>query len=88
MLATWLDEHAPWLWNPAPDVFIVRESRHFGPDAPVANRACTKLLAMRGVWPTTCPTPSGVPDECAAAPYCYANRSGRDYQFVVEEERG
>lgn len=77
-----LHEHAPWLWNTPPQLFLTREWRQYGKVEPVANEACTKLLAVGGVWPTTCPTPTDVPRDCATTLFCYANRSGDGYTFV------
>ncbi|MEQ1702888.1 MAG: hypothetical protein ABMA25_22505 [Ilumatobacteraceae bacterium] len=81
-------DHAPWLWNPTPQIFLSREWRQYGKLEPVANESCTKLLAISGVWPTTCPEPVDVPRDCLVSYFCYANRSGTDYTFVAVEEYG
>ena len=87
-VSTALLDHAPWAWNPSPQVFLSREWRQYGMVQPVANRSCTKLLAVSGVWPTTCPQPVGAPRDCLVSYFCYANRSGTDYEFVPVEEVG
>lgn len=87
-VATALLNHAPWAWNPTPQVFLTREWRQYGKLEPVANASCTKLLAISGVWPATCPQPVDVPDDCLRSYFCYANRSGTDYTFVPVEEFG
>jgi hypothetical protein len=90
---TWIAElvyeHAPGLYNPPPQVYKSRYARRFG-RLPVAaaNAACTKLLAVRGAWPQQCPPPAPVPQDCAGALYCYANRSGRTYSYVGLESGG
>ncbi|MDP2290582.1 MAG: hypothetical protein Q8M22_05295 [Actinomycetota bacterium] len=82
LVAQELHEHAPWLWNTPPQLFLTREWRQYGKVEPVANEACTKLLAVSGTWPTTCPAPTDVPRDCATTLFCYANRSGDHYTFV------
>ncbi|MDO8362351.1 MAG: hypothetical protein Q7V88_05605 [Actinomycetota bacterium] len=81
-------DHAPWAWNPPPQVFVTREVREFELVRPVANRTCTKLLAVSGVWPAACPTPKDAPHDCLASYFCYANRSGAGYSFVALREYG
>ena len=83
-----LSDHAPWAWNSPPYIFMVRQWRTFTTTGPVANPTCTKLLAVSGVWPTTCPAPVNVPSACASSPYCYANRSGDRYGFVPVKDKG
>ena len=87
-LATAQGDHAPWLWNPMPQVFLSRELRLYREIEPVANASCTKLLAVDGVWPSTCPEPTDVPRKCMVMRFCYANRSGADYEFVAMKEFG
>lgn len=77
-----LHEHAPWLWNTPPQLFLTRELRQYGKVEPVANEACTKLLAVSGQWPSSCPAPTEVPRDCATTLFCYANRSGDHFTFV------
>ena len=81
-VANALFDHAPWSWNPVPESFIARERRQWDVFVPTANGSCTKRLAVRGAWPSTCPTPSRVPSSCRRAPFCYANSAGRDTWFV------
>lgn len=76
-----INEHAPWAWDPAPQVFLTRQWGQFTPQEPVANDACTKLLAVGGAWPATCAPPSAVPDDCATSAFCYANWNGRGWWF-------
>ncbi len=82
---TWVsdavNEHAPWLWDPPPQVFLTREWRQFTLVEPVANDACTKLLAIQGRWPATCEAPHNPPAWCTAATFCYANRVGDEWWY-------
>jgi hypothetical protein len=55
---------------------------------PIGNVACTKLLAVDGVWPQSCPSPQDVPEDCLEASFCYANRWGRGWQFAPTNEFG
>lgn len=80
-VATELNEHAPWLWDSPPQVFLTRELREYGRIEPVANESCTKLLAVEGNWPSSCAPPSSVPSDCAAAAFCYANWTGSGFAF-------
>jgi hypothetical protein len=81
-------DHAPWLWNPMPQSFIARQRRQWDVVAPTANASCTKRLAVRGSWPDSCPSPSGVPPPCTGAPFCYANSVGRRTWFVPATHAG
>jgi hypothetical protein len=83
-----VNDHAPWLWNPVPQIFLTREHGQYTPIEPVANESCTKLLAVSGRWPGDCPTPTDVPSDCAASYFCYANRSGDDYFFQPVDQFG
>ena len=83
-----VNDHAPWAWNPSPYVFMVREWRTFTTSGPVANEECTKLLAVAGAWPDSCPAPENVPLDCSESPYCYANRSGESFSFVPVTDKG
>ena len=91
-VATFVFDHAPWIWNPPPQVFMGIESGQLkGPKAPkipMANVACTKLLAVDGVWPQSCPAPQDVPEDCVESSFCYANRWGRGWQFAPTNEFG
>lgn len=87
-VATFLNDHAPWLWDSPPQVFLTREWRQFTRIEPVANDTCTKLLAVAGDWPSSCSPPTGVPDDCADAAYCYANWTGSGFVFRPEDTIG
>jgi hypothetical protein len=86
--ADYLNDHAPWLWDPAPQVFLTRQWREFTRIEPVANDSCTKLLAVAGEWPTACEAPDDVPADCADAPFCYANWAGSGFVFRPQEGIG
>jgi hypothetical protein len=95
---TWL---ADYLWNrhpgwsnPVPEVFsetIVGQDSFFAA-APVATPGCQKILiAGRGpgmpMWPIPCP-PAAMPSRCISPlTFCYANRVGQGYSFVVAPGR-
>lgn len=87
-VATFLNDHAPWLWDSPPQVFLTREWRQFTPIEPVANDTCTKLLAVEGEWPSSCSPPADVPDDCADAAFCYADWTGAGFVFRPEETIG
>jgi len=83
-----VNDHAPWLWNPVPQIFLTREHEQYTVVEPVANETCTKLLAVSGQWPGDCPAPTDVPDDCVRSYFCYANRSGDDYTFQPVDQFG
>jgi len=87
-VADLLNEHAPWAWDPPPQVFLTRQWRMFTPIEPVANDACTKLLGVSGRWPEMCDAPADVPADCAQAWFCYANWNGDGWWFRAEDDIG
>ncbi len=86
-LATFLWTKLPAWNNPLPEVFIETELRVDDMRVPVATSGCEKVLVGGGdaegsAWPSPC-YPAPLPAECqAAGSLCYANRAGRQYEFV------
>lgn len=85
-LATFLWTRLPAWNNPLPEVFIETELRIDEPRVPVATSGCEKILVAGGDvkegWPSPC-YPAHVPAECQSpGALCYANLSGRQYEFV------
>jgi hypothetical protein len=77
--------HAGWN-NPLPEVFSEVSAHEEFRSAPIWTRGCEKVLLIgRGAsspFPIPC-FPAVAPDECTAeGVLCYANLSGRAYQFV------
>jgi hypothetical protein len=86
-LATFLWTRHPAWNNPLPEVFIETQLQIDEPRVPVATSGCEKILVAggdleKGIWPTPC-YPAPLPAECQVnGALCYANFTGRDYQFV------
>ena len=86
-LATFLWTRFPAWNNPLPEVFMETELQVDEPRVPVATSGCEKILiaggdSESGVWPSPC-YPAPIPTECQpAGALCYANLSGRRYEFV------
>jgi hypothetical protein len=91
-LATFLWTRVPALNNPLPEVFIETQLQVDEFQLPAATGGCEKILIAgtdlyTGVLPLPC-YPAPVPAECQkAGVLCYANRTGRGYEFVpVQDE--
>ena len=91
-LATFLWTRVPAVNNPLPEVFIETQLQVDEFQLPAATGGCEKILIAgtdlyTGVLPLPC-YPAPVPAECQkAGVLCYANRTGRGYEFVpVQDE--
>jgi hypothetical protein len=87
-LARYLWTRHPSFENPLPEVFVERLHGIDDNWVPAATSGCEKVLLQgrgvgRGIWPVPCP-PVPVPAACLeAGRLCYANKTDKDYQFVV-----
>jgi len=86
-LATFLWTRLPAWNNPLPEVFIETQLQVDQMRVPVATSGCEKVLVATGdadgsAWPSPC-YPAPLPAACqTAGSLCYANRAGRQYEFV------
>jgi len=86
-LATFLWTRVPAWNNPLPEVFIETQLQVDEMRVPVATSGCEKVLLAAGdaegsAWPSPC-YPAPLPAVCqTAGSLCYANRAGRQYEFV------
>jgi len=85
-LAAFLWSRFPSWNNPLPEVFIETQLHIDEPRVPVATPGCEKILVAGSDvsgsgWPTPC-YPAPLPSACqTAGALCYANFTGRDYEF-------
>jgi hypothetical protein len=90
---TWI-AHTVWtrypnLSNPLPEIFVDSQMGRLTRGLPFATTRCEKVLLVgrgdvQGMWPMPC-YPAEVPPHCREpGQYCYANRTGSEYRFVLE----
>jgi hypothetical protein len=90
---TWI-AHTVWtrypgLDNPLPEIFVESQLSRRARGLPFATERCEKVLLVgrgdtQGMWPTPC-YPVEIPAECRVpGQFCYANRTDRGYDFVLE----
>jgi hypothetical protein len=86
-LASFLWTRFPALNNPLPEVFVETQLQVDELRVPVATSGCEKILVAggnsdSGIWPSPC-YPAQLPADCQApGTLCYANLTGRQYEFV------
>lgn len=86
-VAAWVWNHHPTWDDPLPEIYWERNQPLYEGNAlSVANRTCSKVLVVRGAWPSSCGgTHPSIPARCLPpkGSACYANRSGNRFDFVV-----
>jgi hypothetical protein len=83
-LASWVWQHEPNWDNPLPVIFYEREAHSVAAIAPVGTPTCSKVLLVAGHSPANCAVRPSPPRACdVASALCYANRSGRSYEFML-----
>ena len=83
-VARWLWDQHPGIDNPPAEIFFERIAHYEGRLVSIATASCSKVLVIDGVWPKQCGPKPPSPSWCArTGDYCFANRTGSGFEFVL-----